>query len=263
MTALLSVLANLPADPSPSVQQDRGVKAHPYGWFLWSDYGAKRPATHQSGGGGSECAWLPVTGIAERPQTPGGSWYRIECPNKAVQYQWVPRRDPGPAVTPQELMQRAARDLRLPVPVVLTAPPRESDAMVGIPVWLWVAPGQWRPITRRVQAGPVWAQVVATPRQLVIEPGYGQQGVRCQGPGRPYAAGLAAAAPGSCTYTFTRSSAGLPALAYAVKASVVWNATWDGSGGAGGALAPQVSSTTFNVRVAEGQALVTAPTEAP
>jgi hypothetical protein len=132
--------------------------------------------------------------------------------------------------------------------------------MVGIPLWFWVDEGQWRPITRRVQAGPVWAQVTASPRQLVIEPGYGQRGVRCQGPGTPYAVSMPAAIRrSSCSYTFTRSSAGLPKAAYPVKASVVWSAAWQGSGGAGAPLEAQVSATTFAVRIAEGQALIMAP----
>jgi hypothetical protein len=131
--------------------------------------------------------------------------------------------------------------------------------MVGIPLWFWVVERQWRPITRRVQTGPTWAEVTATPKQLVIEPGYGQRGVRCEGPGTPYEESLPAGSPGSCTYTFTRSSAALPGATYAVRASVVWSAAWQGSGGAGAVLEPQVSTTRFGLRIAEGQALIMAP----
>ncbi|MEO3861323.1 hypothetical protein [Acrocarpospora sp. B8E8] len=201
-----------------------------------------------------------MTDNPHRPQTPDGSWYRIECPGGQIRYVWVPAEEAGPEVTAQELMLRAMRDLRLPVPAVRTAPPRGSDGMVGIPLWFWIPESQWRPITRRVQTGPTWAQVTATPRQLVIEPGHGQRGVRCQGPGmpyRPYQGSLPTGSPpGSCSYTFTRSSAGLRGAAYPVRASVVWGAAWQGSGGAGAVLDAQVSTTTFDVRIAEGQALI-------
>jgi hypothetical protein len=126
--------------------------------------------------------------------------------------------------------------------------------LVGLAEWVWVQPKQWRTITKRVSAGAVWAQVSATPKQLTVTPSGGVPGVQCNGPGTPFDPRQPVDQQRSdCTVTFTRSSAGQPGGAYAVTVTVVWAVTWTGSGGAGGALPDMPRSSTFQLRVAEGQ----------
>jgi hypothetical protein len=162
----------------------------------------------------------------------------------------------APAVTAAQLAQRARESLELPLPDVRTAPPRGSDGLVGLPQWVWVPRGQWHSMSTRASAGPVWAEVTATPQRIVIEPGAGLEAVTCDGPGTAYDARKPASAQTTgCSYTFTRSSAGQPDSEYTMTVTVVWAGAWEGSGGADGTL-PEISrSTSFPIRVAEGQSL--------
>ena len=139
---------------------------------------------------------------------------------------------------------------------MLTARPRGTDALVGLPEWFWIAPAQWHPVTATVSAGGVWAQVTARPAGLEIRPGDGT-GMTCPGPGTAYNPRLPAQAQHStCAWTYDQPSDGLPGNRYQVSVTVTWTAAWQGSGGAGGALPPLGRTTTFALGVAEGQALI-------
>lgn len=168
----------------------------------------------------------------------------------------TPGQNARPTVTPQELAQQAWGTLRLPLPDVRTAPPRGTQGLVGLAEWVWVSGAQWRPLAKTASAGGVWARVTATPKQLTIAPGAGLPAVRCDGPGTAYNPSRPASAQRTnCSYTYLRSSKGQPHGAYQMTVTVVWSGAWIGSGGTGGGL-PEISrSTTFGVRVAEGQGL--------
>lgn len=165
----------------------------------------------------------------------------------------------GAGVTPQMLVGQAVKELALPLPQVSTAPPRGRPGMVGIRQWFWLnGSGQWTTKSKRVHVGAVWAEVTASPRRLLISPGAGLPDVVCDGPGTPYDPHRPPQEQDSgCTYLYERSSAGQPRNAYRVSVTVVWGATWRGSGGAGGPLAPISRSTSYALTVAEAQALVT------
>ncbi|MEN3541072.1 hypothetical protein AAH991_38575 [Microbispora sp. ZYX-F-249] len=162
-------------------------------------------------------------------------------------------------MTPQMLVGQAVKELVLPLPQVRTAPPRGRPGLVGIRQWFWLdGAGQWTVKSKRVQVGDVWAEVTASPRRLVISPGAGLPDVVCDGPGTPYDPARSPQEQESgCTYLYERSSAGQPRDAYQVSVTVVWGASWRGSGGAGGPLAPISRSTSYALSVAEAQALVT------
>lgn len=165
-------------------------------------------------------------------------------------------KDTAPAVTPQQLAQAAWKDLDLPIPTVRTAPPRGAEGLVGLPEWVWVPRGQWRSLPRKASAGAVWAEVTATPKQMVIEPGPGLPAVRCPGPGTAYDPVKPASGQHTdCSFTYRRSSAAEPGAVYRVKVTVVWGGAWVGSGGAGGTLPDISRSTTFGLKVAEAQGL--------
>ena len=161
----------------------------------------------------------------------------------------------APAVTPQELLAWAQNELALPLPDVLTARPRGTDALVGLPEWFWIAPAQWHPVTATVAVGGVWAQVTARQAGLEIRPGDGT-GLACPGPGTAYDPRPARAQHSSCAWTYDQPSDGLPGNRYQVSVTVTWTAAWRGTGGAGGALPALGRTTTFALGVAEGQALI-------
>jgi hypothetical protein len=156
-------------------------------------------------------------------------------------------------------MQMALASLKVPVPAPDTAPPRGDRGLVGLPEWVWLPRGSWHPVTARVSVGPVWARVTAKPVSISISPGGGQPGVSCPGPGTAYDPRLPASAQHTdCSVTYLRSSLQQPRHQYQTSVTVTWTASWTGSGGAGGAINPPLTqTTTFGIRVAEGQALVT------
>ena len=165
----------------------------------------------------------------------------------------------APAVTPQELSIIAIGELIIPQLQPRTAPPRGRDGLVGLPEWFWVPRAVWGPVSRTVTAGPVWARATAVPEKIIFNPGGGQPGVTCDGPGTAYQPALSASAQHTdCSYTYDQPSAGQPGNAFAASVTVLWNVFWVGSGGTGGTVANgRPVSTPFTLRVAAGEALVT------
>jgi len=93
----------------------------------------------------------------------------------------------------------------------------------------------------------------ATPVSVTWHPGDGST-VTCQGAGAPYtSADNPAAASPDCGHTYTRSSAGQPGGAFQVTATITWDITWQGAGGAGGVLAP-LFTTAVAADIASGDA---------
>ena len=97
----------------------------------------------------------------------------------------------------------------------------------------------------------------ATPVSVTWHPGDGST-VTCQGAGTPY---TSADNPGSaspdCGHTYTTSSAGQPGGAFQATATITWDITWRGAGGAGGVLPPLFTTAVAAFQVAESQALDT------
>ncbi|MFC0862362.1 hypothetical protein ACFHYQ_08635 [Sphaerimonospora cavernae] len=235
---------------APGPDNGNGAVSLPTGWEIWAKSGSSKPASPVR----ARPTVAPKATEGVDPDcAPDGS----QSPDRF--YCSLVRPGSGKAaVTPQMLAAQAVRELVLPLPQVRTAPPRGRPAMVGVPQWFWLyGDGQWKPISKRVQAGDVWAEVVASPRRLVISPGTGLPDVACQGPGSVYDPDRPPKEQQSgCTYLYERSSAGQPGGVHRVSATVVWGATWRGSGGTGGALAPISRTTSFSLPVAEAQALV-------
>jgi hypothetical protein len=166
----------------------------------------------------------------------------------------------SPGITPQQLLQQALADLRVPELTPATAPPRGDDGLVGLPEWFWIPRSEWHTAAATVSVGPVWATATAVPTRLTFRPGGGLRGTSCAGPGVAYNRQLPAAGQHtSCSYTYRQSSAPQPGAAYRASVTVTWTVTWAGSGGAGGVLNAGLQVTApLVLRIAEGQALVTA-----
>ncbi|MCO1575185.1 hypothetical protein M8C13_05350 [Crossiella sp. SN42] len=183
---------------------------------------------------------------------------------------WVTGPTPAPGAAPvpilpnpAELAARAYEQLVLPLPVPRLSPDvhlgdGRRATVVGEHTWLWTEPRVWRPQVERVQAGPVWAEVTATPTALSFDSGMGQNR-SCTGPGTPYtrAAGLHAASP-DCDFVYPRSTHGQPGGQVRTRFAITWSVSWTGSTGtapAGGRLPEMVSRAELPLAVVEAQAL--------
>ena len=238
----------VPADPggrsgAPSVGvgvRDSGAPGGP---------GARGAADYApSGGGGqSKCQWvlapdveqfvrrLPTAvsrgvgpgqvgatgGSTQDKVDPASRLYQQICNGLAGQYQWFGPGQPGATAvalpSPAELAQEAYAQLRLPVPTPEHSPDlRLADGRVAVLVgehtWVWTDRSRFRAQSRRLQVGPVWAAVTATPVGLSFDPGNGDPVVSCVGAGTPFVPGrYGPHAPSpTCGYLYSRSSAGSP-----------------------------------------------------
>lgn len=223
-------------------------------------------------GGGPRCTYerLPDDETILEPDgsertAPGeGAWYIERCVNAAGQeISWnvvfIPAGEaPGAQVDPLVLAQRALRQLPLTGPSVVTSPPSDRDQLVNLATWLWVDDG-WQPLSATASVPGVSVTVTATPTSVAWAMGAGDV-VVCDGPGTPYDAGRREEEQSTdCSYTYRQSSAGQPGQRYPVTTTQTWSVSWSASGIAGGGDLGTVSrSMDFSLRVAEGQALVTA-----
>ena len=160
---------------------------------------------------------------------------------------------------PGVLAQLAVRYLRLPDPVIRSSPAPGALQLTELPTWLWVAPAVWQP---RVEdsAGPRRVgHRDRDPGVGVLADGRRQDGhlPRPRHRRTPRVTIPRQRSP-TCGYTYTRSSAGQPHAAYHVTATITWDITWTGPGGAGGALPPLFTAAAAAMRVAESQAVNTA-----
>lgn len=238
----------------------------PSTWVVVCTSGGGTGGSGGGGGGGKvACTLQPLSpaqirflGLPRAPQ--GQEWAAVTCPGKQPfgGVTLVSKATGVPRITPRELMEYARGLLHIPATAPATAPPRTRRGLVGLPEWYWIPRG-WGPVrSPRVTAGPVWAQVTATPILLSFDPGGGLAGSGCHGPGTPYAAGRHTA----CSYTYQQSSATQPGGRYQAQVVVTWRVTWAGGVGGsttdGGTLSAGLAEAYgFPLRVAEGQALVT------
>ncbi|MGK2959557.1 MAG: hypothetical protein ACSLFB_14440, partial [Acidimicrobiales bacterium] len=91
----------------------------------------------------------------------------------------------GTVISPVVLAERARRELPVPEPEVHSAPGWEHPRIVRLPVWLWVPPESWVPLSTTATAGGVSATVTATPVSVTWVMGDGGE-VVCNGPGKVY-----------------------------------------------------------------------------
>lgn len=200
---------------------------------------------------------------------PAARLYQRTCNRVGQDFQWFGPGQPGqPAValpTPAELAQEAYSQLRLPLPAPehspdLTLADGRRAVLVGEQTWLWTDAARFRQQTRRVQVGPVWAQVTATPVSLTFDPGDDEGAISCAGPGTPFVPGEYAphVASPTCGYQYSRSSADAAGGEVSAEYGITWQVRWTGAAGAtpaGGQLPDMTSRATTNFAVAEAQAL--------
>ena len=192
-----------------------------------------------------------------------GAWYDWVCDRNQTQESlyrppvWIPNgQAPGAALagpSPQELAERARRQLALPTPSIAASP--AGVQLVNLPTWLWLS-GGWEPVSATAAVPGVEVTAAAAPTSVTWTMGDGTS-VTCTGGGTPFRPGTDPRAESpDCGHTYQASSAGQSGGAYAVTTTVRWTVTWAGAG-QGGTFPDMTTTGAAGFRVAESQALNT------
>ncbi|TGB06025.1 hypothetical protein E2651_23945 [Streptomyces sp. MZ04] len=167
------------------------------------------------------------------------------------------------AVTPEILAELAYAKIKIPGTKVTLAP--ENVTKVNLHTWAWLDKAKFKPVsvTASLNASGenIEATTTAEPQSLKIEPGTkdaqshpasGECAISKDGSiGAPYVRGNADKIP-PCGVTYLRSSGD---GTYALKATVTWKVTWEGTGVPGGNLPAGTFGTTQNITVEEIQSI--------
>jgi hypothetical protein len=221
---------------------------------------------------GVTCTWTAESDYSQQlfqwlGSDPNGTWYDVTC-SDGTSYAgvYVPPAAgniPPAVVLAGSLARTAANQLVLPKPMARHNP--AGMALVNLATWWWVDAGSWRPLSQRTQAGPVWAEVTATPTSTTWDPGDGSAPVTCAGPGTEYDTTRPASAQSTdCSFTYRHTSGNQPQTGpsandrfFTVTVTTTWNVTWVGTGGSGGTLPTISTSRSFPLAVAQRETVVT------
>ena len=241
VTAGSGPLAGVPAGPGPQ-----------------AGGGAPAAGTAAGGGGPAGCSGTVNATFGCVPAGCQVTAQTLACPIGVPAPGRPAARGGPPALPPPAALAELARQtLGLPSPVIASNPVQDGLQLVNLPTWLWIAPAQWAPRSKTATVPGESVTATATPVSVTWHPGDGST-VTCDGAGTPYSsADDPAAASPDCGHTWTTSSAGQPGGAFRATATITWDITWRGAGGAGGALPPLFTTAVAAFRVAESQALNT------
>ena len=140
--------------------------------------------------------------------------------------------------------------------------PPDGMQIIGIPAWMWLTdPGEQTtgPVTRSVTEGGVTVTATGVLDRTVWSMGDGST-VTCRGsdaPYLPYDAGYWDQPSPVCGYTYTKTSAGQPGLAYTVTVTAYWTVSWSGGGTSG--TIPVSVSRSIPKQVGQIQVINTGP----
>ncbi|GAA4314194.1 hypothetical protein GCM10023086_35380 [Streptomyces venetus] len=171
----------------------------------------------------------------------------------------LPADDHAP--TPDVLAGYAYDKINVPQTEVELKPSVRST--VNLPTWVWLDKAAFKEVKVRAElpdAG-VWAETTAKPVALHLNPGTedaetypasGDCAINDDGSiGTPYTKGDARRTP-PCGIRYLRATTGAP---YQLKASITWQISWEGSGGAQGDLPDGTFETTQAMTVQEIQSV--------
>ncbi|MEV0218421.1 hypothetical protein [Streptomyces sp. NPDC050704] len=201
-----------------------------------------------------------------------GYFWRSVAPDKSDPESWDCGRimfwqdageipDVPNAPTPETLAGYAYDKVKVPDTEIELKP--EGKSTVNLPTWVWLDKGTFQEVKVRAELPNtnLWAETTAKPVALHLEPGtedaetYPASGdceINDDGSiGTPYEKGDAEKTP-PCGIRYLRATAGAP---YELKASVTWQITWEGTGGAGGDQPDGVFETTQDMNVQEIQSI--------
>jgi len=149
---------------------------------------------------------------------------------------------------------------KLPVPRAVFSPDvtgQAARAVVHLPLWFAVTPGQWAPVSATASIPGLAATVTARPVWLAFEPGDGGAAVSCTGPGPRYRPGMPEPArPPDCSYTYRDASTTAPGgTTWPARLSIRWQVSWSATNGDSGSLGPLTTTAGYPVPVQEIQAI--------
>ena len=165
------------------------------------------------------------------------------------------------APTPDVLAAYAYGRINVPATEIELRPAAKST--VNAPTWAWLDEGTFKEVKVRAELAEagVWAETTAKPVALHLDPdtedaktlpASGNCEINDDGSiGAPYTKGDAGKTP-PCGITYLRASNGQP---YQLKASITWQISWEGSGGAKGDLPDGTFETIQDMTVQEIQAV--------
>lgn len=209
--------------------------------------------------------------IMRPPGKTKGAWYDITCIKgdgvPTMRTDWLdtpPPVIPPPPVTPVALAKKAYAELKFPHPTTGRGPGGtlrngQPYSLVRANTWFWTDPRTYKSLSKRAQAGPVWATVTVTPVALTLTPGDGARTVSCSGPGTTWVQGRDSpwsSSPSGCDYSYPHSTYGDTNDELTATYGIVWKATWVGAGGAGGTFPNITTRTQSTFAVAEAEAVV-------
>jgi enoyl reductase len=169
----------------------------------------------------------------------------------------------GPVVTPLILAQSAYDRIRIPNKVVTLSPDALHTQTVNLNTWAWLDKADIPPVsvTARLNSLNMWATTTAKPVGLHLDagtpyadlyPSSGDCALNGDGSiGQKYVTADGNAIP-PCGLTYRKSSGN---GTYTLTATITWQVTWTGSGGAAGTLDNGVFDLPQNVTVQEIQAV--------
>ncbi|MBJ6615331.1 hypothetical protein [Streptomyces sp. I4(2020)] len=207
----------------------------------------------------------------------GMFWAGVENPNEPDVLKrnacndlpfWVDNGEAPPpryeeAITPQILAALAYQHMQLPDTEVTLAP--EQTTKVNLPTWAWLDKAVFDEVQAtaalNVPGFNLQATTTARPVSLTLEPGTddavtypasGECVINNDGSiGEPYARGKANRTP-PCGIKYLRSSGN---GTYNLQATITWEISWTGTGGAGGDLPDGAFGSTQAVTVQEIQSI--------
>ncbi|WAM00466.1 hypothetical protein [Streptomyces sp. Je 1-369] len=165
------------------------------------------------------------------------------------------------APTPETLATFAYDKVKVPDTEVELKP--EGKSTVKLPTWAWLDKATFKDVTVRADlpGTGLWAVTTAKPVALHLEPGTedaktfpasGDCPVNEDGSiGDPYKKGNAGQDP-PCGIQYLGATSGEP---YELKASITWEISWEGTGGAKGDLPDGTFETTQDMNVQEIQSI--------
>lgn len=204
--------------------------------------------------------------VAVEYQTYGGGIYWATCPFGGGSGGYIWRLNPpaGMGPTPGQLAQQAFDSLTLTKPSTGRYPAGtlkngQSYTVVHAATWYWSDPNDFKTLTARAAAGPVWAAVTVKPIALTFSPGDGNAVVSCAGPGTAWNSsyGVWDPSPSGCDYHYPHSSIHEPNHVVTATYGVRWQVTWVGSGNTSGTLPDQTTTRNATFAVAEAESVVT------
>ncbi|GAA5003544.1 hypothetical protein [Streptomyces siamensis] len=246
---------------------DVGVHETWIGKGLWTDhYRDEKPEKN------FDDTWSTAPGYKDYNTGKKGYFWRSVAPDDTDPKSWdcgrimfwqdgntVPQVPNAP--TPKTLAEYAYNQVKIPDTKIELKP--EGKSTVNLPTWIWLDKGTFQDVTVRAELPNtnLWAETTAKPVALHLEPGTedastfpasGECKINDDGSiGTPYKKGDADRTP-PCGIEYLRATSGAP---YQLKASITWQISWEGTGGAKGDLPDGTFETTQDMNVQEIQSI--------